>query len=266
MDLSYEETNKKLSTRINVHNKFSEKDIDPWTKNLVDIKPGETILEVGCGNGKQVRLYADLLMNQGKIFACDISEGLLEEAKASTTNKGFNNITFFNHDMNNGFEFEDNSFDLVSCCFAIYYVKDSEKLINEFKRILKPGGRLFIMGPSPKNTEEFWNLHGKVAGSIPPKALIRRSRIEKEFIPFIKEQFVDVSINIFNNNIAFPSTDDVLNYYTHSLLFKDGIADSEKEFVLKKMEQEIKDEIQNSGEYILKKEVYGVIAHKDMKK
>ena len=43
------------------------------------------------------------------------------------------------------FPFEDNSFDLVSCCFAIYYAADIPFTIREMHRVLKPGGRFLCL-------------------------------------------------------------------------------------------------------------------------
>jgi len=263
-DLGYDETNKKLSSRIDIHNQLSEKDIDPWILNLAEIKPGEKILDIGCGNGKQVVSFGKALENTGHITAVDISRELLETAKKKAVANGIHNVTFSSHNMDVSFPFPDGEFDLISSCFSIYYVSDSDKLIKEFLRLLKTDGRILIVGPTPKNTEDFWKLHGEVTGGrIPEKPLMRRARIEKEFIPLTKKYFSDVSIKIFDNNLHFKTTQQVLDYYTASLLFKESYdTEAEKKEILGKMKREIDKKIEIDGEFIIKKQVYGMVGYR----
>lgn len=262
--MGYDETDKKLSSRINVHGQLAEKDIDPWILQLANVKKGENILDVGCGNGKQVVSFGKVLDNTGELVASDVSAELLGNAKEKAEENKFTNVKFVEQDMDDPFDFKDEYFDLISCCFTIYYSNNPKKLIKEFYRLLKPGGRLFIAGPSPKNTFDFWNLHEKVSNkSVPEKALVRRVRIEKELIPLVKKYFTDVKIEIFDNAIHFKTTDQLMDYYTSSLLFKESYSnEEEKDQIIERMRKEVDDEIEKNSEFLIKKQVYGVIGVK----
>ena len=52
--IDYKETTNDLLTRIDIHNKYGGRDIDQWMLEVLDLKPGMKILDVGCGGGKQL--------------------------------------------------------------------------------------------------------------------------------------------------------------------------------------------------------------------
>lgn len=256
--LRYKEKKSDLAVRIDAHDKYSEKNIDDWIIGLLNLKEDENILDVGCGGGKQLISYFSVVKN-GRIFGCDISNELLDMAREKVGEQ--NSITFFQHDMNQKFSFDDNLFDVLTACFSIYYVEDSRAIIKEFSRILKQEGRLLIVGPTPKNTEDFWQLHEKVTGrEVDEKALYRRARIHDEFIPLMKNYFQNCRVSIFNNTLRFESAAELIDYYTASPIFKEISNGVDKEEIVRKMKEEVDKVIKKKGHYPIKKEVYGVLA------
>ncbi|MEN6435697.1 MAG: methyltransferase domain-containing protein [Anaerolineaceae bacterium] len=138
MKINYKETPSDLAVRIDIHNKFGGRDIDAWMLDLLKLHPGSKILDVGCGAGKQCFSYYDYLHGKADITGGDVSEDLLAKARSENENRG-TSIPFMTLNFNQHFPFEDNQFDLVSCCFAIYYAEDVPYTISEMHRILKPG-------------------------------------------------------------------------------------------------------------------------------
>ena len=259
----YDETSNKLNSRINVHEDVGEKCIDEWILDIVKIKKGENILDLGCGTGKQVISFGKILEGTGGITACDIKNDLIDKAKSAVKENGISNVSFILHDMNKKLPFQDNSFDMISSCFAIYYVDDPEVVIKDCNRVLRKDGRMFIAGPTPQNTKDFWDLHEKITGKmIPEVALKRRARIHDVFIPLMKKHFSNVVVEVFNNSLKFRDSQQLLDWYTTSLLFKEGIEDDKKEIVVKDMKEAVEEEIQRNGFYEVKKQVYGVLGFK----
>lgn len=259
----YKENSKKLYSRINIHKNFSEKDIDIWMLEIIKIKGNERILDLGCGDGKQILAFGNKLIKGGEIVGYDISNELLEKAK-ETAKKNNISASFLLHDMDQPFPCKSQEFDIISSVFSIYYVKNPLKVILEIKRLLNKEGRLFIAGPTPNNTRDFWQLHSKIINEeIPQVCLERRARIHNIFIPLVRKYFRNTKISIFKNVIHFPNSEELLKHYSSSLLLEESSRnEEERKIFLDKMKKEVEKIIERDGVFDMKKEVYGILAYK----
>jgi SAM-dependent methyltransferase len=109
---------------------------------LLDIKPGNHVLDVGCGIGIQALAMAKLATRSGKVVGTDISTVMIDIAKSKTASSGLP-LEFLTADAASQ-PFPDQSFDGVRTERVLMYVPDSQQAIREFKRLLKPGGRLVV--------------------------------------------------------------------------------------------------------------------------
>ena len=175
MKIDFQETKKDLAVRIDIHSKFGSKNIDEWMLDLIKLKKGSRILDVGCGSGKQCFSFYDSLEGDAEIIGGDVSAELLNQAKAENERRGID-IRYDFLDFNQVFPYPDNYFDFVSCCFAIYYANDVGHTISEMHRVTKPGGRLFTTGPMPSN-----NCF-TISSKKPPVNLFRPCRAARVFL------------------------------------------------------------------------------------
>jgi ubiquinone/menaquinone biosynthesis C-methylase UbiE len=111
-------------------------------KNLV-IKPGDHILDIGCGGGKNV---ARMLKRApgGRVCGLDYSEVCVEKTRRlnrRAMRAGRAEIRLGSVSEN---PWPDNSFDVVTAFETIYFWPDFAKDIGEVRRVLKPGGVFFI--------------------------------------------------------------------------------------------------------------------------
>ena len=165
MEINYQETSKDLLIRIDIHEKYGSANIDHWTNELLNPQPGMNILDVGCGAGKLSFLFDDYTNGTAKITGGDFSEELLEKARAKNKERA-SNIDFQFLDFNKPFDFADNTFDLCTSAFAIYYASDLDFTFGEAHRVLRSpdavsgnsGGRLFVSGPLPENKQMFYDI------------------------------------------------------------------------------------------------------------
>ena len=77
------------------------------------------------------------------MYRVDLSTGMLEKAKQNADNKELE-IDFFHGDAEN-LPFEDNSFDLVTNKFLLWTLQQPSCAVREWKRVLKPGGKIFAI-------------------------------------------------------------------------------------------------------------------------
>lgn len=215
MKIDYKETTNDLMTRINIHDAYGARDIDKWMLEVLPLEKGMKILDVGCGAGKQCFSFLAHLDGKAAITGGDVSEELLNKAKDENTKLG-NRVTFQELDFNKTFPFEKETFDLVSCSFAIYYAEDIPFTIREMHRVLKSGGYLFTTGPMPENKQMFYEIIQEATGKeIPP--MPGSSRYASEIYQTVKSQFSKVKLLIFENPLTFPSVEPFLAYTRASL-------------------------------------------------
>ncbi|MDI3320960.1 methyltransferase domain-containing protein [Pinibacter soli] len=109
---------------------------------LLDIRPGDNVLDVGCGIGLQALTMAKMASPSGKVVGTDISTMMIDIARSRTANSGLP-LEFLVADACSQ-PFPDQSFDCVRTERVLMYLPDTQQAIKEFKRLLKPGGRLVI--------------------------------------------------------------------------------------------------------------------------
>lgn len=218
MPIEYQETSKDLLKRIDIHKNFGGKDIDAWMLDL--LRPQESgkrlkILDVGCGAGKQCFLFLQACQGNADITGGDVSAELLAKARAENKARG-NPVQLMELNFNATFPFPDNSFDLISCCFAIYYAEDIPHTIREMHRILRPGGRLFTTGPLPANKKLFYEVIAEASQRpIPP--MPGSSRYESGILASMRKIFARVDLHVFENPLTFQETGPFLEYTRASL-------------------------------------------------
>ena len=108
---------------------------------MLEIQPGDTVLDVACGPGNFTRSFAREAGDGGLVVGLDASKSMLEQA----LNEGVpDNAAYVRGDATR-LPFEDEAFDAVCCFAALYFISDPLRALDEMARVLKPGGRVAIM-------------------------------------------------------------------------------------------------------------------------
>jgi 2-polyprenyl-3-methyl-5-hydroxy-6-metoxy-1,4-benzoquinol methylase len=120
--------------------------VRPATESLLDIRPGETVLDIACGNGNFSRRLAEM---GATVVAFDTSEGLIERACARSTEYG-ERITYAVIDAGDRdqlAELGEGRFDAAVSNMALMDMAVIVPLLESLARLLKPGGRfVFSVG------------------------------------------------------------------------------------------------------------------------
>ena len=109
---------------------------------LLDPKPGENVLEVGCGLGADARELARAVAPGGKVTAVDVSEAMLNAARERHDDAL--DVTYERADVT-ALPYDDETFDVIRIERVLQHVAEVEKACAEMARVLKPGGRVLVL-------------------------------------------------------------------------------------------------------------------------
>ena len=110
------------------------------------IKPGMTVLDLGCGSGAFTTFVARAVGEQGKVYALDIQPDMLQQLArklAKPENKDLKNIELVQASAYKT-PFEDESLDLVYMVGVLQEIPDKDRTLREVKRVLKPDAILAV--------------------------------------------------------------------------------------------------------------------------
>ena len=106
--------------------------------------PGEALLEVGCGSGVIVRWLARQTGGANRIVGVDVNRYLLREAAALARKEGVEGAIQFREADAEALPFMNNHFDVTMAC-TVMEEGDADRMLAEFVRVTKPGGRVAVM-------------------------------------------------------------------------------------------------------------------------
>jgi SAM-dependent methyltransferase len=138
---------------------------------LIDLRPGETVLDLGSGGGIDVLLSAKRVGPAGKVYGLDMTDEMLALARENQHKAGATNVEFLKGEIEQ-VPLPDNSVDVIISNCVINLSADKGGVLREAFRVLKPGGRFAVSDvvvrgdvPEPvRKSMELWV--GCVAGAL----------------------------------------------------------------------------------------------------
>ena len=139
---------------------------------LADLRPGETVLDLGSGAGLDVLLSARRVSPGGQAYGVDMTDEMLALANSHREKAGVMNATFLKGTIEN-VPLPDASVDVVISNCVINLAEDKAAVIKEAFRVLRPGGRFAVadmvelepLEPELKKALDAWA--GCISGTIP---------------------------------------------------------------------------------------------------
>ncbi len=109
----------------------------------LNLKPGMTVLDAGCGPGRLTIPLARQVGEQGQVVAADIQAGMLARVRTKAQAAGLSNITFIEATIGQG-QLDRNCFDRALLVTVLGEIPDRPAAMREIFETLKPGGLLSV--------------------------------------------------------------------------------------------------------------------------
>jgi SAM-dependent methyltransferase len=131
---------------------------------LAQLRPGQVVLDLGCGGGLDAFLAAQRVGAGGRVIGLDMTPGMVEKAGASARKGGYAHVEFRVAEIEK-LPVADDSVDVVISNCVINHALDKPAVFKEVHRVLRPGGSLFLSdlvttGPFPdamvEKVHEMW--------------------------------------------------------------------------------------------------------------
>src|SRR5581483_8216206 len=124
-----------------------------WGLEQVDVKPGDIVLDVGCGGGRTIKRLSE---TAARVYGVDYAEASLatsRQVNREAIESG--RVVIENADVSH-LPFEDDFFDLVTAIETHYYWPDQAGGVREIGRVLKPGGVLLMIAEVHAGSSVGW--------------------------------------------------------------------------------------------------------------
>jgi len=172
----------------------------PYMLSIFDDFTGKRILDAGCGTGYYSK-YA--IEKNAEVIAVDASEKMLDYVKETISSPA---LKLYKADLANGLPFiESDTQDYIICSLSLHYIENCEAIIDDFYRVLKKNGKIYISTHHPfadylllkKKSyfdkylvEDIWG-----SGKKPFKVFYYTRSLTDLLLPFLKSDFKILSIN-----------------------------------------------------------------------
>lgn len=152
---------------------------DPIT--LANLKPGETVLDLGSGGGIDCFLAAKVVGHTGRVIGVDMTDNMLALANKNKAELGVDNVEFRKGEIED-LPVEDNSIDVIISNCVINLSTDKDAVFREAFRVLKPGARFTVSdmvteGEFPAQLRENVNAwSGCISGALDQTDYLQKLR------------------------------------------------------------------------------------------
>ncbi len=224
-----------LNDRIAQNIAGGEADLNQWVFDHLEFAPGERVLELCCGTGKQTDFFLRHLDSTSRITALDIAQSSLDAIKGRHPEEVRLKLAQGNlNDISAALSAETGAeeFSMIFCAYGLYYAADPIKTIADGLARLSPDGRLVVVGPFGRNNGELF-ADCEAAG-VKFDSLITYS--SRDFmpicvVPHLAHEFHELKVSSLRNTVSWKTPEAVMSYWKASTFYEPASEERFKKIV-----------------------------------
>lgn len=246
---------RKLEARANLHRRYGRGGTNwfAWIAEHAALPAGSSVLDLGCGPGWLWENAKECFPPGLHLTLADLSPGMVDEAvhRAKATNC-YASVDGQVADAA-ALPFADESFDAVLACHMLYHVSDVRVALEEMRRVLRPGGVVFVTTNLEGNMAPFYALVAEAFGgraSDPAADIFGLARARN----YMAEMFSDVTLVETSDDLHVTSVEDLVLALT-SFPPGDGADDA----AVARLEGDVRAAMDNGGGTIVIPKTQGMV-------
>jgi SAM-dependent methyltransferase len=245
---------------VDVHVRFGNADLAGWLLESLAPEDDEAVLEYGCGVGNLSLPLARALARGGRLAAVDF-EPQYEKAWEILEGIAELPVEFKTLEPTDTLPWRDGAFDLAVAVFTLQFIPDLERSVNELHRLLKPGGRLFVVGGAPDDQAAFRRFYDEIIDCEPQiKEQALGRDLTTQVLPVLEAAFGAGERSDFTNVLRFPRPVDLVEYFASSRLYRELEADlAARDDLMDTLYHVAEDTIGREGAYTVTRHLSGVL-------
>ena len=202
-----------ISARINLHKEYTanRQGWFPWLYEQCRIRPGDTILELGCGDASLWLENQERIPTDVHIILSDLSDGMLRDVRRSigTEDQRFHFDVMDAHQIH----MPDNSIDLLIANHVLFYCENLQQVFREVKRVLKSDGIFVCSTYSSNHMKEISELVQEFDDRIVLSADRLYERFGKENGELLlKKEFANIRWIQYEDHLNVTDADALIAY------------------------------------------------------
>jgi len=192
----------------------AQHDLENWIFENVGPLSGASVLDLGCGRGKQVFALVPLVFPNGSVLGVDISADAVNEVNTRALEGHAVRVRAIKAGLDECIEVLGGvKFNLILSTYSIYYSKNMTQLLSELRTMLETGGQLFVCGPGEGTNKELIEVINQVQAGSLQKAEPIADFISEAEINEVARHYSTCWIERLNNNIRFRSAESILRWW-----------------------------------------------------
>jgi len=248
-----------LTTRAEGNRRFGSADFEVWVRELLDPIDFKRVLDLCCGTGNQLVLYA-ARPGIEQLAGVDVSAPSLSRAEERLKEMGAVNSTALECvSMDQAFarpSLEHARFDLAACFYGLYYATDPVAVLDAMIDRLNDNGTVLIVGPWGENNAALFHLLERHY-ALPEDVLsCSRTFMNEIVLPTIARR-LDLETRRFVNPMRYPDAAAVLDYWRASTFYEPTVEAA--------VIRDVEEHVAAHGEFVLEKHVLAAFGTKAAK-